>query len=41
MYWPSSDSCIGISSPLTGSINVVVSEEVEDDDDVENKDVDS
>lgn len=26
-YWPSSDSCIGISKPLTGSIKVVVSEE--------------
>lgn len=40
-YCPSSDSCIGISKPVTGSINVVVSEVVEDDEDVDNKEVDS
>jgi len=40
-YCPSSDSCIGISKPVTGSINVVVSEVVEEDEDVDNKDVDS
>lgn len=32
---------MGISKPVTGSINVVVSEVVEEDEDVDNKDVDS